>query len=114
MPKGKENCSYELLCLLDGKVKNASSYEYYIMFGLKKENNSSLEEIRKVYHQLASKWQPEKVQQREGREATKEEKSKWREIETVYSVLSDPEKRQKYDLYDGKNKYEKMIIDIEN
>ena len=71
-------------------------------------------EIKKAYHQLALKWHPDKVQQREGREPTKDEKNKWYEIEEAHRVLSDPEKRLKYDSYEGKNKYEKMIIDIEN
>jgi hypothetical protein len=55
MTKKKVNCYYELLCLLDGKVKNAAAYGYYTTLGLKKENDPSPEEIKKAYHQAALK-----------------------------------------------------------
>jgi hypothetical protein len=51
--KKKVNCHYELLCLLDGKVKNATSYGHYTTLKLKKEDNPSLEEIKKAYQQLS-------------------------------------------------------------
>src|SRR5437762_2295942 len=111
MSKKKENCSYELLCLLDKRVKNVPTYEYYTVLELKKENNPSSKEIQKAYHQVALKWHPDKVQQREGRKPNEDEKNKWYQIETAYGVLSDPEKKQKYDLYDSKSKYERMVID---
>ncbi|MCE8163652.1 MAG: DnaJ domain-containing protein [Candidatus Moeniiplasma glomeromycotorum] len=114
MTKKKINCRYELLCLLEEKEKKAVAYGYYTTLGLKKENNPSAEEIRKAYHQEALKWHPDKIQQRQGREPDKDEKNKWHEIETAYQILSNPEKRQKYDSYEGKNKYEKMLADIES
>ena len=114
MTKKKANCYYELLCLLEEKEKKVPAYKYYTILGLKKENNPSPEEIEKAYQQMVLKWHPDKIQQRESRQPNSIEKNKWYEIEMVYGVLSHPEKRQKYDLYEGKNKYEKMITDIEN
>lgn len=68
---------------------------YYEILGLKK--NASADDIKKAYKTLAVKWHPDRWAN-----GTEEEKKiaeeKFKEINEANSVLSDPEKRQKYDF----------------
>jgi DnaJ homolog subfamily A member 2 len=61
--------------------------EYYITLGL--ERNSTPADIKKAYRNLAKKHHPDKG----GNADT------FRKISAAYEVLSDPEKRAKYDAY---------------
>jgi DnaJ-class molecular chaperone len=60
----------------------------YEILGIEKSSNQ--EEIKTAYHKLALQWHPDKNKELG---ATK----KFQEINYAYEVLSDPEKRKKYD-----------------
>jgi len=65
--------------------------DYYETLGVSRE--ASADEIRKAYRQQAMKWHPDKNQG----DSTAEQKFK--EVAEAYEVLSDPERRQLYDMY---------------
>jgi DnaJ-class molecular chaperone len=68
---------------------------YYEVLGVKKE--SSDDEIKKAYRKLALKYHPDRNQ---GDKAAEE---KFKSISEAYAVLSDPEKRKKYDMFGDSN-----------
>jgi len=68
-----------------------SKRDYYEVLGLSKQASS--DEIKKAYRQLAMKFHPDK---NPGDKASEE---KFKEIAEAYSILSDEQKRQKYDRY---------------
>ena len=63
---------------------------YYDLLGVSK--NASLDEIKKAYRQLAMKWHPD-------RNKDPEAENHFKRINEAYAVLSNPEKRQAYDMY---------------
>jgi curved DNA-binding protein len=65
--------------------------DYYSVLGVSKE--ASADEIKKAYHKLAIKYHPDKTR---GDKAANE---KFKEINEANQVLSDPEKRKKYDQF---------------
>jgi molecular chaperone DnaJ len=65
--------------------------DYYEILGLKK--NATPEEIKKIYRKLALKYHPD----RNSSDGNAEKKFK--EINEAYQVLSNPEKRAKYDQF---------------
>ena len=65
--------------------------DYYKILGLKK--GASQEEIKKAYKKLAVKYHPDKNPDNKAAE------EKFKEINEAYTVLSDAEKRKKYDQY---------------
>lgn len=67
--------------------------DYYSILGVSK--NAKDEEIKKSFRKLAVKYHPDK-------NPGKEAEEKFKEINEAYEVLSDPEKRKKYDRY-GEN-----------
>ncbi|XP_011071043.1 dnaJ homolog subfamily B member 4 [Sesamum indicum] len=66
--------------------------DYYNI--LKVSRNATMEDVKKSYKKLAMKWHPDK-----NAVDTKEAEAKFKQISEAYDVLSDPQKRQIYDLY---------------
>ncbi|KAL0447084.1 UNVERIFIED_CONTAM: DnaJsubfamily B member 4 [Sesamum latifolium] len=66
--------------------------DYYNI--LKVLRNATEEDVKKSYKRLAMKWHPDK-----NAVNTKEAEAKFKQISEAYDVLSDPQKRQIYDLY---------------
>ena len=65
--------------------------DYYEVLGVQKD--ASAEDIKKAYRQLALKYHPD----RNPGDKTAEEKFK--EAAEAYEVLSDPQKRSRYDQF---------------
>ena len=74
----------------------ASKRDYYEVLGVAK--TASAEEIKSAYRKLALKWHPDRwVNGTDAEKKTAEENFK--EAAEAYSVLSDPDKRAKYDQF---------------
>ena len=71
--------------------------DYYKILGLDK--TASAEEIKKAYRKLAVKYHPDK------NPGDKKAEDKFKEITEAYNVLSDPEKKKKYDELGDSWKY---------
>lgn len=69
----------------------ANFRDYYETLGLKKD--ASHEEVRTAFRKLARKYHPDVAKDKKAAE------EKFKEINEAYEVLSDPEKRKKYDAY---------------
>src|SRR6187431_827751 len=67
----------------------AAKRDYYEVLGV--ERGVSADEIKKAYRKLAVKYHPDKNQ------GDKKAEDKFKEINEANEVLSDPEKRKKYD-----------------
>ena len=70
-----------------------SKRDYYEILGVSK--GADIKTIKSAYRKLALKYHPDRVP--EDRKKAAEEKFK--EISEAYAVLSDPEKRSKYDRF---------------
>jgi molecular chaperone DnaJ len=69
---------------------SSSKRDYYEVLGVQK--NASKEEIKNAYRKLALQYHPDR-----NKDPTAEEKFK--ELSEAYAVLSDDEKRKRYDIY---------------
>lgn len=67
--------------------------DYYNI--LKVNRNASDEDLKKAYRRLAMIWHPDKNYTSNKQES----EAKFKQISEAYDVLSDPQKRQIYDLY---------------
>ena len=63
--------------------------DHYAVLGV--DRDASFDEIKRVYRKLAREFHPDVNPNPNAAE-------KFKEITTAYEVLSDPEKRQRYDL----------------
>ena len=68
-----------------------ASKDYYEVLGLQK--GASEDEIKRAFRKLAIKYHPDKNQ------GNAEAEAKFKEINEAYQVLSDPEKKARYDQY---------------
>lgn len=66
--------------------------DYYKILGV--SPNAPDKEIRRVYHQLASKYHPDKARTPE---EAREFEERFAQISEAYNVLKDPERRREYD-----------------
>ncbi len=65
--------------------------DLYQTLGVSK--TASLDEVKKAYRKLAKEWHPDK------HKGDKTAEAKFKEINSAYEVLSDPEKRRNYDQF---------------
>lgn len=68
-----------------------SYHDYYQILGV--ERGATEKEIKTAYRKLARKWHPDLHTEKDKAEA----EEKFKQINEAYEVLSDPEKRAKYD-----------------
>lgn len=71
----------------------AEKRDYYDVLGV--EKGSTDKEIKKAYRKLARKYHPDVAEENKKEEATE----KFKEISEAYAVLSDDDKRKRYDQY---------------
>lgn len=69
----------------------ADKRDYYEVLGLQK--GASDDEIKKAFRKMAMKYHPDK------NPGDKEAEEKFKEVNEAYSVLSDPDKKSKYDRF---------------
>ena len=70
--------------------------DYYEILGVDKK--ATEEELRAAYRQKAKQWHPDKYVNK-SEEEKKNAEEKFKEIAEAYAVLSDKDKREKYDMY---------------
>ena len=77
------------MCFIE--VFMADKQDYYEVLGV--DRSASAEDIKKAYRKLAMKYHPDRNPD------NKEAEQKFKEINEAYAVLSDPDKKAKYDQY---------------
>jgi len=75
------------------ELKKSQRKDYYKILGLPKD--ASEHDIKKAYKKLALKWHPDKNCETE--DTRKEAETKFKDVGEAYGVLSDPNKRRRYD-----------------
>lgn len=69
----------------------ADKRDYYEVLGLKK--GASEDEIKKAFRKMALKYHPDR------NPGDKSAEEKFKEVNEAYSILSDPDKKKKYDMF---------------
>lgn len=81
-------------------LKRSKQKDFYKMLGVGRDATES--EIKKSYRKSALKWHPDRHANSSEEEKVEAEKT-FRDINLAYEVLSDPQKKQKYDSGDRKS-----------
>jgi DnaJ family protein C protein 7 len=84
------------------QAKKASKKDYYKI--LEVDKKATDDEIKKAYRKLALKWHPDKNSATEEQRLAAE--AKFKDINEAYSILSDADKRKKFDLGGDEAAYE--------
>lgn len=74
----------------------ASKKDFYEVLGI--QRSATPEEIKKAYKKLAVKWHPDRWGDKPEADQKKAEEN-FKEVAEAYEVLSDPQKRQRYDQF---------------
>src|SRR3990172_3817433 len=74
-----------------GRGAQMARRDYYGVLGVQK--NCTLENLKKAYRKLALECHPDR------NPGNKEAEERFKEINDDYSVLSDPAKKEQYDMY---------------
>ena len=74
-----------------GSSQGEYAVDYYDMLGIRR--NATLDEIKSAYRQLALKYHPDR------NPGDQIAESEFKKVSEAYQILSDPEKRQLYDIY---------------
>ena len=90
----KEYSADDKIRMAKKKAQEASKKDFYKILGV--EKTATEDEIKKAYRKLALKWHPDRNQGSE-EEKTKADKM-FKEVNEAYSVISDPEKRKRFDM----------------
>lgn len=69
----------------------AMAKDLYAVLGVARD--ASAEDIKKAYRQLSKEWHPDK------HKGEKQAEDRFKEINEAYEILSDPEKKQRYDQF---------------
>lgn len=79
----------------NGRQRPSSSSSYYHLLGV--DRDASLEDIKRAYRRQSLQMHPDKLLQR-GQTLTEEHQARFTKMKEAYEVLSDPHKRETYDV----------------
>ncbi len=80
-----------IIFLLISLISIINARDYYTLLGVSRDSSRGV--IKKAFRKLSLKWHPDK------NPGDQEAADKFIEINAAYEVLSDPSKKQIYDMY---------------